>query len=199
MNQAIESMPGGAAAPVTTFALLGAPPLISSEDRAAYEELLARICATLRPSDSLEEVWIRDLVDLVWDTFRLRRIKATMLSYRAAQEVCAILDRHPERPKMPAGWAAGYETAVKNVEQALQSVGSSGQHAISIAMLSFMQEIERLDRMLVSAEARRSAALREIDYHRGPFAQKLRRAIAEAEASEVTRDAPPIAAEAQPA
>ena len=193
MNESTTKMPS------VTFALLGAPPLISSEDTAGYDELLARICATLRPSDSLEEFWIRDLVDLVWDTFRLRRTKATMLSYRAAQEVRALLINHPDGPKMAQMWAAGDEAAVKEVEQALRSVGSSGEHAISVAMCSSMQEVERLDRMLVSAEARRSAALRELDYHRGPFVQEVRRAIAQAEASEVTRDAPPIAAEAQPA
>ena len=199
MNESTERMPSGAAAPVTTFALLGARPLIGSEDTAGYDELLARLCATLRPSDSLEEVWIRDLVDLVWDTFRLRRAKATMLSYRAAQEVRAMLIDYPDGPKMAQMWATGDETAVKNVEQALRSVGSSGEHAISVAMCSSMQEVERLDRMLVSAEARRSAALRELDYHRSPFVQEVRRAIAQAEASERTRDAPPIAAEAQPA
>jgi len=193
MSESTKRMPSG------TFALLGAPPLISSEDTAGYDELLARICATLRPSDSLEEFWIRDLVDLVWDTFRLRRTKATMLSYRAAQEVRALLINHPDGPRMAQMWAAGDEAAVKEVEQALRSVGSSGEHAISVAMCSSMQEVERLDRMLVSAEARRSAALRELDYHRGPFVQEVRRAIAQAEASEVTRDAPPIAAEAQPA
>ena len=193
MNESTTKMPS------VTFALLGAPPLISSEDTAGYDELLARICATLRPSDSLEEFWIRDLVDLVWDTFRLRRTKATMLSYRAAQEVRALLINHPDGPRMAQMWAAGDEAAVKEVEQALRSVGSSGEHAISVAMCSSMQEVERLDRMLVSAEARRSAALRELDYHRGPFVQEVRRAIAQAEASEVTRDAPPIAAEAQPA
>ena len=199
MNESTERLPSGAAGPITTFALLGARPLISSEDTAGYDALLARICATLGPSDGLEEVWIRDLVDLVWDTFRLRRTKATMLSYRAAQEVRALLINHPDGPKMAQMWATGDETAVKEVEQALRSVGSSGEHAISMAMCSSMQEIERLDRMLVSAEARRSAALRELDYHRGPFAQDVRCAIARAEASERTRDAPPIAAEARPA
>jgi len=193
MNESTTKMPS------VTFALLGAPPLISSEDTAGYDELLARICATLRPSDSLEEFWIRDLVDLVWDTFRLRRTKATMLSYRAAQEVRALLINHPDGPRMAQMWAAGDEAAVKEVEQALRSVGSSGEHAISVAMCSSMQEVERLDRMLVSAEARRSAALRELDYHRGPFVQEVRRAIAQAEASERTRDAPPIVAELQPA
>jgi hypothetical protein len=199
MDESTEGMPSGAAAPGTTFALLGAPPLISSEDTAGYHELLARICAALRPSDSLEEVWIRDLVDLVWDTFRLRRIKAKILSYRASHEIRAMLIRNPDSAEMAAKWAVGDQTVAKDVEQALRSVGSSGEHAISMAMCFFMQQVERIDRMLVSAEARRSAALRELDYHRGPFAQKLRRAIAQAEASEMTGDAPPIAAQAQPA
>jgi len=57
MTESIESMPAGAAAPLSTLALLGARPLIRGEDAASYDELLARICGTLRPSDSLEEIW----------------------------------------------------------------------------------------------------------------------------------------------
>jgi hypothetical protein len=53
--------------------------------------------------------------------------------------------------------------------------------------------------MLVSAEARRSAALRELDCHRAPLAQKLRRSIAQAEHAELEVEAPRIAAEAGPA
>jgi hypothetical protein len=200
MTESTGMMRAGGAAPLETLALLGPPPLVRGEDVAGYNELLARLCATLRPSDSLEEIWIRDVVDLVWDTIRLRRMKAWLLTYRTEREVRGKLSHGFEHAQeMGRSWATGDEAAVKQVEQALISVGSSIETAMALSMLGLVEVVERLDRMLVSAEVRRSAALREIDYHRGPFAQKLRCAIAQVEASEVTRDAPPIAADAQPA
>ena len=64
-------------APATAvIAFLAPPPLIEGEDAAGYDELLARISGTLKPADILEEIWVRDVVDLVWDAFRLRRLKA---------------------------------------------------------------------------------------------------------------------------
>jgi len=98
-----------------------------------------------------------------------------------------------------ATWARGDDDAASYVPAALASVGLSIDMILPQMMRILSADVERLDRMLVSAEARRSAALRELDYHRGPLARKLRRAIAEAEASEFTPDAPRIAAQAQPA
>jgi hypothetical protein len=45
--------------------------------------------------------------------------------------------------------------------------------------------IERIDRMIMAAEARRNAALREIDRHRATLGRQLRQAALEAEAREI--------------
>jgi hypothetical protein len=198
MTESIGLMPAGA--PSTTLALLGARPLIRGEDAAGYDGLLARICGTLRPSDSLEEIWIRDVVDLVWETFRLRRIKANLLTYRTQSEIRGkLIGGFDNADEMACSWATGDEAEAKEMEKALLSVGSSLETAMALSVWAMLNEVERLDRMLVSVEARRSAALRELDYHRGPLARKLRRAIAEAEQSEFAADAPRLAAQAQPA
>jgi hypothetical protein len=62
--------------------LLGAPPLVGGEDAAAYDELLARVAGAVAPADVLEEMWVRDVVDLAWETLRLRRLKALLLTRR---------------------------------------------------------------------------------------------------------------------
>jgi hypothetical protein len=137
---------------------------------------------------------------LVWETFRLRRIKANLLTYRTQSEIRGKLsDGFDNADEMACSWATGDEAKAKDVEEALLSVGSSLETAMALSMWGMLDEVERLDRMLVSVEARRSAALRELDYHRGPLARKLRRAIAEAEQSEFAADAPRIAEQAQPA
>src|SRR5882724_9345772 len=62
------------------LALFGRPPLLEGEDTAAYDELLVRISGAVKPTDIFEEIWIRDIVDLVWEAFRLRRLKACLMT-----------------------------------------------------------------------------------------------------------------------
>ena len=47
----------------------GEPGLILGEDRQGYDELLAQVSRALAPRNVMEDVWIRDVVDLVWDIF----------------------------------------------------------------------------------------------------------------------------------
>jgi hypothetical protein len=58
------------------------------------------------------------------------------------------------------------------------------------------ENFERIDRMCMTAEARRDAALREIDRHREGFGQRLRRAINHVEDAEFRVIEPPVEHEA---
>jgi hypothetical protein len=55
---AATSSPGWA----QRLALFGPPLLIAGEDAAAYDQLLARICAAVRPVDIIDEMFIADVV-----------------------------------------------------------------------------------------------------------------------------------------
>jgi len=200
MSTSSEITPGGAAPALATVALLGAPPLIKGENARGYDDLLARICATLQPTDSLEEIWIRDVVDLVWETFRLRRMKASMMTDATHEELGDTLSKeYAGARETVQKWAAGDAGAAEEIEAALVGAGLSMDIVVARAMMYRIEKMERLDRMLMSAEARRSAALRELDCHRSPLAQKLRRSIAQAERAELVVDAPRLAIEAAPA
>jgi hypothetical protein len=191
-----SSEPNTAASPpLATAPLLGESPLIRGENVRSYDELLERICATLQPRDSLEEIWIHDIVDLVWETFRLRRAKASLMTDAARREMERQLDTsHPGAHQITIEWAAGGADAAVEVERLLASAGLSMDRVVARAMSNALHNMERLDRMLVSIEGRRGAALRELDRHRAPLAQKLRCAIAQAEDAELVRDAPRLAA-----
>ena len=56
--------------------LFGPPPILPGENPEAYEEIINRITATIEPRDFIEEIWCRDLADVAFNLFRLRRIKA---------------------------------------------------------------------------------------------------------------------------
>jgi hypothetical protein len=68
-------------------ASLGPPPLIEGEDGTAYNQLYRSMTVAVKPKDFLEEIWVRDIVDLSWDVLRLRRLKAQLLTYGTAAQV----------------------------------------------------------------------------------------------------------------
>src|SRR5262252_7898597 len=72
--------------------VFGPPPLLVGEDPAAYDELLLRVSTAVKPVDFLEEIWVRDVVDLTWEIFRLRRLKAGFIS-EAADKILYIVLR----------------------------------------------------------------------------------------------------------
>jgi hypothetical protein len=57
------------------LALFGPPLLIEGEDAAAYDQLLDRICAAVKPVDIIDEMFTADVVSLEWEVLRLRRLK----------------------------------------------------------------------------------------------------------------------------
>jgi hypothetical protein len=70
---------------------LGPPPLIAGEDGAAYDLRHGSVTAAVKSKDFLEEIWVRDIVDLSWNVLRLRRLKAQLLTYCTAAQVRGYL------------------------------------------------------------------------------------------------------------
>jgi hypothetical protein len=55
--------------------LFNPPPILEGEDAAAYDELVARICAVVKPVDIIDEMFVADVVLLQWEVSRWRRLK----------------------------------------------------------------------------------------------------------------------------
>ena len=69
-------------APARRFRLFGQPQILEGEDAAAYDELLARICDAIKPVDTIEEMFIADVVSLEWEVLRWRRLKLSLIRTR---------------------------------------------------------------------------------------------------------------------
>lgn len=198
MTHSLPSANPPAPAPAA-MALLAPPPLIEGENAASYDDLLARISGTLKPADILEEIWVRDVVDLVWDAFRLRRLKAHLLKAAAHEGMADIIGPLLDwnlTGQTSRRWAIGDEEAVKTVETTLAAAGLSMDAVMACTLARKIYEIERIDRMTMAAEARRNAVLREIERHRASFARTLRRTVEDVEEADVKMIAAPQAAEA---
>jgi hypothetical protein len=196
------------AGPSPSQPLFGPRALIPGEDAAAYDELLARVTARVQPADILEELWVRDVVDLFWDALRLRRLKAKVMAAAAPEELAkvlgpliipepgVVLDTHRLAAGLAGRWALHDRDAAAKVD-ILLAAGSRSMDDVMARCLSLtLDEVERIDRMTMHAEIRRNAALREIERHRAAFAEAARRAIediADAEFEDVPGPTPPVA------
>jgi len=177
--------PSAAAEPLLTLVL-------DDEDPAAYEEIFARISAVVKPADFLEEIWVRDVVALVWEAFRLRRLKTCLLETAAPRGLARVFSSflpHATVNEIAAGWARRDGERVKQVEGLLDQTGFTMEHILAETLAARIDDIERIDRMIASAEQRRSAMLREVDRHRASLAARLRLAsdeVVQAEFEDVT-------------
>jgi hypothetical protein len=197
MDDASEArIPSAGAGQVTMpLAFAGPVQLIAGENASSYDELLARVTAALKPADVMEEIWVRDMVDLVWETLRLRRLKASLLAACADEGVCKVLNALDFNTAFTTSraWLARDPAAVEDVAAALEGAGMSMDAVMARTLSERMGDIVQIDRMTMAAEARRSAVLREIEQYRAGFAQRLRGAVdAETIALVPAADAPAL-------
>jgi hypothetical protein len=170
------------------FAISSAP-LLPGEKEADYAKLGARVVSAAKPRDTIEELLIRDVIDLSWEIARLRRIKAGILKASMSDGVREVLNnlghgegqRYEYTRELGRSWAAGDKSAQKEVARALNAAGLALDEVTAKTLECKLDSFERLDRMLASAEARRNNALREIDRHRDALGAAVRSSIDEAE------------------
>ena len=164
-----------------------APVLLEGEDEALYAKLLTQVTAAVAPTDVIEEFWVRDVVDLLWEAMRLRRLKASLLrssTNKGLEQLLTSLIGYIEAAELANGWYAREKDAVKEVQKLLDSAGLTMDSVMSQTLSWKLNDVERIDHMLASAEARRHMVLREIDRHRAAVALRLQLAAKQVEDAE---------------
>src|SRR5262249_53695546 len=158
--------------------LFGPPPLFDGEDTKIYDQLLTQVFTTVMPTDIFEEIWVRDVVDLTLEVFRLRRLTANLMNvnqYQGLSETLAPLVGRSQAETLAEGWAARKPDVVEEVNKILTSAGLATDSILAQTFSLKVNDIERIEHMMALAEARRNATLREIDRHRQTLGRKLRR------------------------
>jgi hypothetical protein len=174
----------------------GPPPLFVGEDPAQYQAVRDQISTAVVPRDFLEEIWVNDVIDLVWEAQRLRRLKAALLQARMHQSVEKVLTPllgkygYSEARDLARRWAASEKKAIKEVAHYIEQAGLTMEAVKAETLASNLDDFERIDRLIAAAEARRDACLREIDRHRSGLGAALRRAADEIEDGEFTEIPP---------
>ena len=157
--------------PAEIAEIFGNPPVLSFEDREAYDQLLAQLVLEWRPRNITEWMFVRDIADISWEILRHRRAIASVhaISFHEAlrnviEEALPGLVSLDIKP-MVYGWfdKPKIQTKIKS-ELAKYGIGLDAIVAKSYSMNR--DTLDRLHRLLALAEARRTAIIRNLNEYR---------------------------------
>jgi hypothetical protein len=170
--------------------LLPAIPLLSTDCREEFDRILRALNQEIKPRGTMEKILTEDVAYNTFEIQRMRRYKVGIISaeFRAALE--GILDRLMREPgdsrqvyignamraeaeSLAKEWFTDQE-AKERVSELLRQFQLDESVIEAEAFRNSVADIEKLDRLLASAEARRNSALRQISKYRDVFAQRLR-------------------------
>jgi hypothetical protein len=69
-------------------------PLLEGEDPAAYNQLVRRIRAAVKPADVIDKMFTADIVSLEWEILRWRRLKWSLVRARGLEALKSFLAEH---------------------------------------------------------------------------------------------------------
>jgi hypothetical protein len=81
---------------ITPNFALGQPLLLEGEDATAYDELLGRLCAAVKPVDIIDEILTGDMAQLEWEVLRWRRLKVALMGALQTKTLKFVLDKRLE-------------------------------------------------------------------------------------------------------
>ena len=85
-KSAVEKNPA-ASAVQKILSLFGPPPLLSTERREHFEQILAQFVTAIAPADAIVQMWVYDVAVLTWEMMRLRRYKAEFIEMRLPDQM----------------------------------------------------------------------------------------------------------------
>jgi hypothetical protein len=142
--------------------LFGDPPVLRGEDENLYDTLMVQFTKLVEPKDLIEWWWVKDLTDHSWEIRRLRRFKVLFVEVKRDQahenlQVFALAKVDEDAEYVP--------------------VPVPDDEKFSAELLMYLvDKYKSVDKLISSAEVRRSATLREIERRREHLARRLREA-----------------------
>jgi hypothetical protein len=169
--------------------MLGNRPILPGEDASAYDKLTYKFRETMSPRDIVEEILVRDVIDLTWEVQRLKNFKRDFLHLNRGNALEKVFDQFAgysfANREFSDKWRKGDPKAIEKVNEELSSRGFEISVVDAMNFRLQIDQIERMDRLIMQAEARRSAHLREVDRHRSVLAEIMREAIQAHENSKI--------------
>jgi hypothetical protein len=181
------------ASPAVIRDILGKPQFLSGEDPEDYERLYDQVTVGIDPRDSIEAIWIHEVVDLLWEARRLRRLRDKWLKRIEFNQVAVAIKQfdldEDEEGALLDGWVRGDIEAVELIKRRLPEVAMDPERVLLSRMLT-IDKWEKLDQMIHRSEIRLDQVIREIQRRREVLAKQLETAIGDLRAIEGDSDLP---------
>jgi hypothetical protein len=171
---------------------LGGAPLVGDETQEQYDAFRATILSQVSEPDVINELYLQDVVDLSWQIFRERRMKADVVlifQQRVVERLLRTTHSNPEKPYerqdyvyriAAAGPEAqlwlGNEDARKRIDAELERRGFSPDIVLAFAKLEGRMELDAIEHRIAFYEMRRMAAYNAIERRNEEAAEQLKRA-----------------------
>jgi hypothetical protein len=130
--------------------LFGLPPLIEGEDAGTYDDFLTRISSAVKPKDFLEEIWVRDVVDLSWEVLRMRRVKADVITSARSRglhdhDLSISIDTVERIDRMTTGAERRRNDALREIERHRSSLAEELRRATEDVVDAEFVDIPRVE------------------------------------------------------
>jgi hypothetical protein len=162
------------------------PALLRTESQEEFESLFGELKRAVQPTDFVGLMYVHDIAVLTWDIMRHRRDKAGIINnaFRRALvnlvrpilvgsgNAAMVLETESAASKLADDWFYSQE-ARDRISSLLEEAGRDMQAVEAEALRIRLDDIERVDRLLTVAEARREKAFRFIAWYSEGFAKTL--------------------------
>jgi hypothetical protein len=188
------------AMPVEFKRLLAEAPLVGNERLKDYTAFFMSIAVSIHPSDPIEWLHVKDVVDLCWLTRRERLVHASIIKAAEKDVVLQMLKETHEKPgsvendlfRILSAADVAHRWAVdpvvrKEIGGHLAHKGYGPNEITAKAYQKASGDINDCEKRIEGYERRRGAILRDLSFWRQAFARKLEQAtndIIDAEFSE---------------
>ncbi len=132
----------------TVQGLFGPPQLLEGEDPTAYEELLSRVTAAVKPVDIIDAMFIDDVVAREWEVLRWRRFKTILIRMRVRSALTEFLSKHLR-------YGQFQEQFANDLAEILQDHLGEDQDAVQLADRCAQDEQEAVDKVCQILNGRR--------------------------------------------
>lgn len=164
------------------ISLLSTPPLLFGESGAEFASLHAALELEIDPNGIIEKLYVDDVTVIVWEIRRLRPCKSAIINNAIRSALQALLRElmwSPEQPYYEKADALAIEwydsqEAKDKVSAILGRFHLDESAIVAQAIRGVLPEIETIERMIASLEARRDKVLRCVADYRDSLAQRLR-------------------------
>ena len=160
-------------------------PLLITESKDEFDQIHNALDDQIKPRGIIEQMYVEDIAHLVWEVLRLRRSKVAIVNMAIRAALTKVITQLLLKPggsyrevekraeEMAYKWFS--DPDVKNqIARLLQKFDLNETAIQAEAFRESADDLERIDRLMASAEARRDKALVCIAQYRSDFGALLR-------------------------